>query len=164
MSLIVKGVKNMDEIYLAHSKKVYKYLLSLCNNQDIAEELTQETFYKAIKGIKKFRNDCSVNVWLCRIAKNTWIDYIKKEKQITLISIDNELENYIIENDIDNKDEMLDLYKQIHKLDEKTKEVFILRIKGELSFKEIGNILGQTEVWARITFYRGKMKLKEELK
>ena len=157
-------MQDIEEIYKQYFEVVNKYLFCLTHNDNLAEELTQETFYKAIKGIKKFRNDCRVNVWLCRIAKNTWIDYIKKEKQITLISIDNELENYIIENDIDNKDEMLDLYKQIHKLDEKTKEVFILRIKGELSFKEIGNILGQTEVWARITFYRGKMKLKEELK
>lgn len=160
----------MDEIYKKYSKLVYNYLHSLCGNREIAEELTQETFYKAIKGINKFRNDCKINTWLCQIAKNEWKDYLLKEKKIKQISIDddNYLEGILIDKSIENnvaeREEIINLYKEIHKLDEKTKEVFLLRIKGELTFKEIGEILGKSEEWARITFYRGKIRLAEEMK
>ncbi|MDE5831351.1 MAG: sigma-70 family RNA polymerase sigma factor [Clostridia bacterium] len=159
----------MEELYKEYSKLVYNYLHSLCGSHEIAEELTQETFYKAIAGIKNFRNDCRVSSWLCQIAKNLWKDYLRKEKKVKLIPIDDDsyIESLIIEksleNHIEDRSEIVDLYKQIHKLDEKTKEVFLLRIKGELSFKEIGEILSKSEEWARITFYRGKIKLKEEL-
>lgn len=159
----------MDEIYEKYSKLVYNYLNSLCGNREIAEELTQETFYKAIKGINKFRSECKINTWLCQIAKNEWRNYLAKEKKIKQVSIDNDdyiegllidksLENYVVE-----REELINLYKEIHKLDDKTKEVFLLRIKGELSFKEIAEILGKSEEWARITFYRGKIKLIEEI-
>lgn len=160
----------MEEIYKKYSKLVYNYLYSLCGNKDVAEELMQETFYKAIKGINKFRNDCKINTWLCQIAKNEWKDYLSREKKIKQISIDDDmaLENLLIDKSIENhteeRSEIINLYKQIHKLNEKTKEVFLLRIKGELTFKEIGEILGKSEEWARITFYRGKILLKEEMK
>ncbi len=159
----------MEELYKKHSRFVYNYLYSLCESHEISEELTQETFYKAIIGIENFRGDCKLNVWLCQIAKNLWKDYLRKEKRIKLISIDEDsyIESLIIEksleNHIEDRSEIINLYKQIHKLDEKTKEVFLLRIKGELSFKEIGEILGKSEEWARINYYRGKIKLKEEL-
>ena len=159
----------MEELYKKHSRFVYNYLYSLCESHEISEELTQETFYKAIIGIENFRGDCKLNVWLCQIAKNLWKDYLRKEKRIKLISIDEDsyIERLIIEksleNHIEDRSEIINLYKQIHKLDEKTKEVFLLRIKGELSFKEIGEILGKSEEWARINYYRGKIKLKEEL-
>ncbi len=155
----------MEEIYEEYSKLVYNYLYSLSNNSNLAEELTQETFYRAVKGIKKFRNECKVSVWLCQIAKNSWIDYIKKEKQIKVFSIEDDyINNLLIQETENTKEEVINLYKEIHKLDETTKEVFLLRIKGELSFKEIAEILGKTEGWARNIYYRGKMKIKEELK
>lgn len=159
----------MEELYKEHSRFVFNYLYSLCESHEIAEELTQETFYKAIIGIENFRGDCKLNVWLCQIAKNLWKDYLRREKKIKLISIDEDsyIESLIIEksleNHIEDRSDIINLYKQIHKLDEKTKEVFLLRIKGELSFKEIGEILGKSEQWARVTYYRGKIKLKEEL-
>lgn len=159
----------MEEIYKKYSMLVYNYLRSRCINEEIAEELTQETFYKAIKSVDKFRGECKVSVWLCQIAKNVWKDYIKKENKINKISINQEeyIENLLIDNSFetneDDKNEIINLYKQIHNLDENTKEVFYLRIKGELSFKDIGEILGKSQEWARITFYRGKIKLKEEL-
>lgn len=160
----------MEELYKKYSKLVYNYSYSLCEDREIAEELTQETFYKAIKGINKFRNECKINTWLCQIAKNEWKNYLSKEKKIQQISIDSDeyIENLLIEkyaeDNIEARDEIINLYKQIHKLDEKTKEVFYLRIKGDLSFKEIGEIFGKSEEWARITFYRGKIKLKEEMR
>lgn len=158
----------MEELYKEYSKLVYNYLYSLCRNKDTAEELTQETFYRAIKGVDNFKGNSKVTTWLCQIAKNIWIDYLRHEKQANLVPFDDDTENLIlekmIESETEDRDEIIELYKQIHKLDEKTKEVCLLRIKGELSFKEIGEVLGRTEEWARITFYRGKIGLKEGFK
>lgn len=159
----------MEELYKENSKLVYNYLKSLCSNREIAEELTQETFYRAIKSAKKFKGESKVSTWLCQIAKNVWIDYNKKESKMKLVSFESDeiIKNLLVEKDlegdIESRNELINLYKKIHKLDENTKEVFYLRIKGELSFKEIGTILDKSEEWARITFYRGKIKLKEEI-
>ena len=160
----------MEELYKEYSKLVYNYLYSLSRDSFISEELTQETFYKAIKGINKFNYEYKVSTWLCQIAKNTWIDFLRKEKRKKEIPIDdvNYIEKFIIEKSIEenveDKAKIIELYKNIHKLDEDTREVFYLRIKGELSFKEIGEILNKTENWARLAFYRGKIKLKEDMK
>ncbi len=160
----------MEELYQEYFSLVYNYLRSLCGKKEVAEELTQETFYKAIKGINKFKGESKISTWLCQIAKNLWRDYLKKENKIKEISYDDE--NYIdillieesYNENIDDREDLINLYKEIHKLDEKTREVFYLRMKGELSFKEIGEILDKSEEWARLTFYRGKIKLKEEFK
>ena len=158
----------MEELYKENSKLVYNYLKSLCNDKELAEELTQETFYKAIKNINKFKGNSKISTWLCQIAKNLLINHKNKEKRLNIVSYDSDeqIKNMLvdekIEKDIENKNDLIGLYKKIHKLDEKTKEVIYLRIKGELSFKEIGEIFGKSEDWARITFYRGKIKLKED--
>lgn len=152
----------MEEIYKEYFNCIYKYLYNLCKDTALAEDLTQETFLKAVKGINKFNNECKINTWLYRIAKNVWIDYLKKKK-ITL-SLDEQLiTDNSLENDIEDKNSKLNLYKSIHKLDETTKEVMFLRINVELSFREIGNIFNKSEEWARIVFYRGKIKLKEDI-
>ena len=157
-------MQKMEEIYKEYFETVKKYLFCLTHNNDIAEELTQETFYKAVKNIHTFKDDCKISVWLCKIAKNTWLDSIKKNKNIKDMA-DNEL--FEIES-LETTDETvisnqgkLELYKKIQKLDEKTRDVIYLRITGDLNFKEIGDIFNKTENWARITFYRGKQKLKE---
>ena len=156
----------MEEIYIEYSKIVYNYLLSLTCNSEIAEELMQETFYNAVKNINKFRNECSMKTWLCKIAKNKWIDYLKKSNISSEVSIDEIEEKFILvnsfEEEFSDKENVIDLYKKIHRLDEKTREVIYLRIRADLSFKEIGEIMGETENWARVTFYRAKVKLKEE--
>lgn len=156
----------MEEIYKEYSKIVYNYLLSLTNNTEIAEELMQETFYSAVKNINKFRNESSMKTWLCKIAKNKWFDYYKKIKNNSETTIDEIDEKFLLVNSFEDeyasKEKVLDLYRKIHKLDEKTREVIYLRIRADLSFKEIGIIMGQSEQWARVTFYRAKIKLKEE--
>ena len=160
----------MEDLYNEYSKLVYNYLNSLCTNPDLAEELTQETFYKAIKGINKFNNECKISTWLFKIAKNTWIDFLRKEKKQDFVSIDDEkyfeafLTQKSFETNVEDNDDIINLYKYIHKLDENTREVFYLRLKGELSFKHIGEILDKSEDWARLAFYRGKIKLKEGMK
>ena len=96
------------------------------------------------------------------------IDYCKKNKKIKEIDIDKVDVKFLITNPLDesyeDRDELINLYKKIHRLDEKSKEVIYLRVKCEFNFREIGNIMGKSEEWTRITFYRAKIKLKEELK
>lgn len=156
----------MEEIYKEYSKIVYSYLISLTNNPEVAEELMQETFYSAVKNINKYRGEAALKTWLCKIAKNKWLDYLKKIKQTNETGIDEIEEKFLLvnsfEEEFSNKEAIIDLYKKIHKLDEKTREVIYLRIRADLSFKEIGTIMGQSEQWARVTFYRAKVKLKEE--
>lgn len=156
----------MEEIYKEYSKIVYNYLLSLTCNSEIAEELMQETFYSAVKNINKFRNESNIKTWLCKIAKNKWIDYLSKSKKSNEVAIDEIEEKFLLvnsfEEEFSNKEKVIDLYKKIHNLDEKTREVIYLRIRADLNFKEIGLIMGETENWARVTFYRAKVKLKEE--
>lgn len=157
-------MQDIEQIYKEYFETVNKYLFCLTHNNDISEELTQETFYKAVKKINTYKGSCKMSVWLCQIAKNLWYDYCRKHKRIVNIE-ENELfdiqaiEN--VEEQVVSNDEKILLYRKMQKLDEKTREVMYLRITGELSFKEIGLILNQTENWARVTFYRGKQKLKE---
>ena len=157
-------MQDIEKIYEEYFETVYKYLFCLTRNTDISEELTQETFYKAVKSINSFKGDCKISVWLCQIAKNLWYNEYKKNKKIKNIN-QNELEkiysNENIENDIILNEEKIILYKKMQKLDEVTRNVILLRLTGDLSFKEIGIILNKTENWARVTFYRGKKKLKE---
>lgn len=157
-------MQDIEQIYEQYFEVVNKYLFCLTHNNDIAEELTQETFYKAVKKIDSYKGDCKMSVWLCQIAKNLWYDQCRKNKKIINLSENDLLEMEVsrtIDEQIISKEEKLQLYQQIQKLDAKTREVIYLRITGELSFKEIGIIMNQSENWARVTFYRGKNKLKE---
>ena len=157
-------MQDIEKIYEEYFETVNKYLFCLTHNNDISEELTQETFYKAVKKIDTYKDECKISTWLCQIAKNLWYDQCRKNKKFVseeetdLLNIQapNTLEEQVISND-----EKISLYKKMQSLDEKTREVMYLRITGELSFKEIGLILNKTENWARVTFYRGKNSLKE---
>lgn len=159
-------MRKIEKIYREYYEIVYKYLLYLTKDKDISEDLAQETFVRMIKNIDKFEGKSKLSSWLCEIAKNLWRDYLRKNKRkIDLTDVEKEkiqsdenIENEYIEREDENK-----LFEKINALDELTQKVIYLRIKGELSFKEIGNILGKTENWSRVTFYRGKQKLKEEM-
>ena len=162
----------MDEVYKKYAVKVYMYLYSLCLDKDLSEELMQETFYSAIKSINSFRGECNISVWLCQIAKNKLIDEMKKKKRINFVELDKEenldilnliMQSNEIEEKLINKEEISLLYKKINELTGVTKQIVLLRIKLNLSFKEIGKMYGKSESWARITFYRAKIKLKEEM-
>ena len=156
-------MQDIEKIYKENFETVNKYLFCLTKNWDLAEELTEETFYRAVEKIGKFKGESKISTWLCQIAKNSYYDVLRKNKKIVnteynLLELEAEesTEEKVILND-----EKITLYKNLQKLDEKTREVIYLRITGELSFKEIGEILNKTENWARVTFYRGKQKLKE---
>lgn len=162
-------MQSIEKIYQEYYTVVFKYLVCLTGNSDIAEELTQETFYKMIKKIHTFKGNSKLSVWLCEIAKNLWYDELRKRKLKT-VSYD-ELKDFdlsenkeSIENEYINKEKIGEANNKINELDILTKRVFYLRLNSDMSFKEIGQVLGKSETWARVTFYRGKQKVKEESK
>ena len=161
-------MQNIEEIYKEYSTTVYKYLFCLTQNRDISEELTQETFAIAVEDIKKFRGECKLSVWLCQIAKHLWYKELKKRKKSVNVSFeevnDTILYDESLEEIICEKEEKLKLFKDMQKLDEKSREVMYLRMVGNLSYEEIGEILGKTANWSRVTFYRAKQKIREENK
>ena len=159
-------MQDIEKIYEQYFKTVNKYLFCLTHNDDISEELTQETFYRAIKNIKSFRGDCKVSTWLCQIAKYTFWQYLdksKKYKQVPLDELMNVSAGELVEEMYIKEETNKVLYESIEKLDAQTKDVVLFRLTGELSFKEIGELLNKTENWARVTFYRAKAKIGKEM-
>ena len=156
---------DFQEVYELYFRDVYRYALSLCRSESIAEEITQETFYKALAKLDSFDGKCKVSVWLCQIAKNTYISMCRKNKHLDPSADTSQLvDGWSVEDSICNQDTAFSVHKILHNLDEPYKEVFSLRTFGELSFKQIGELFGKTEAWARVTYHRARLKIKEELK
>lgn len=152
----------IEDIYKAHSQTVYRYLLTLTHDAELSEELTQETFYQAIRSIERFDKSCKISTWLCAIARNTLQTYRRKHPITSELDELSTIPNST-ESDVMARMNHIELLKKMHSLDETTREVLYLRLFGDLSFREIGDILSKTENWARVTFYRGKEKLKKEM-
>lgn len=154
---------DFEAVYTEHFQNVYRYVFSLCRNEALAEEITQEAFYKAMEHIGRFDGKCRLYVWLCQIAKNTYYTYFKKQKRC-VPEADPELwEAPEFEDKLLDKEAAWKIHKKLHQLDEPYKEVFSLRIFGELSFSQIGELFGKTDSWARLVFYRAKKELRRDL-
>ena len=157
---------NIQEVYEKYFTVVYRYLLSLSHNTHIAEELTQETFFKALKKVDDFRGECDLRIWLCQISKNTYYDYLKKNKKY-VPEAQNELSEDVFSTDFiqdfSDKETAFRVHKVLHKLSEPYKEVFSLRVFGELSFSDISDLFGKSESWARVTYYRAKKMIVEKM-
>ena len=152
---------DMSEIYRRHAQTVYKFLLSQTHDPDLAEELTQETFYQAVRSIHRFDGGCKVSVWLCQIAKHLWYQHLRKRgRESPLPEETAEAPVPSAEEGLLEREGTLDLLRLIHGLPEEQREVVYLRAFGALSFREIGDVMGRTETWARVTFYRTKEKLR----
>lgn len=156
----------MEELYQEYAQIVYRFLLSLCRNQHLAEDLTQETFLQAYKSIERYNGNCKMSVWLCQIAKHLWQQYLQKNRHEMVMDIDDN--TYIsmehkVENQVLARYEMKEVLQKLQKLPPQMREVVYLRLSGDLSFREIGEILGRSEVWARVNFYRAKELLWKEL-
>lgn len=155
-------MEDLDEIYRRHAATVYKFLLSLCHDTHMAEELTQETFYQAVRSIHRFDGSCQVSTWLCQIAKHLFYQQLRQthreeplpEEETALPPLPS------AEEEVLDQSGRLDLLRRVHDLPEPSREVVYLRSFGGLSFREIGEVLGRTETWARVTFYRCKERLK----
>lgn len=151
-----------EDIYEQYAQTVYRFLFSLTGEADISEELTQETFYQALKSMDTYRGESSPGVWLCAIAKRLWYKELERRKRNTQMD-ETALANIAASDDVEkgyeNREDRVALYRAMQRLDADTREVIHLRLAGDFSFREIGDILGQSEVWARVRFYRGKEKL-----
>lgn len=150
----------MEEIYEMYSRKVFLFLMSKTNNEHLAEELTQETFFQAVQCIDRFEGKSSILTWLCGIAKNVWFKYLKKHQEI--LSMDDILD-IADKKEINVQWEQKEILQLIHGMNEPMREVMYLRLISNLSFSEIGEIIDKTENWTRVTFFRGKQKIVKEI-
>lgn len=150
-----------EEIYELYSRKVFLFLLSKTNNENLAEELTQETFFQAVQCIDRFKGNSSILTWLCGIAKNVWLKYVGKHREV--LSIGNDILEIEDKKEIDVHWEQKEILQLIHEMNEPVREVMYLRLISNLSFAEIGEIIGKTENWTRVTFFRGKQKIVKEI-
>jgi len=156
-------MQEFEELYKTYYPQVYKYLLKLCQNEQLAEELTQETFYKVLKNAKQFKGQCKFSVWMCQIAKNTFYTYLKKNKRLVDFPTEMLQDETSLEKQLEDRDMAERIHEILHKLEEPYREVFWMRTFGELSFGEIARIHKKTESWARVTYHRAKIKIKEGL-
>lgn len=162
-------MEKSDKLYEDYANQVMKFLVCLTSNLDLSEDLMQETFYQAYKSIHRYNGECKMSTWLCQIAKHLYFDYLKKQKHYQTVDIE-EIKEYLfedkgIEDGVIERENIKELEKAVNGLSEPYRQVLILRVYGEFSFREIAEIYnGKTENWARITFYRAKMKVKEEVK
>lgn len=152
---------DIDDTYKEYAEMVFKFLMSLCNDEDTAEELTQETFYRAIKSANRYDGTCKVSTWLCQIAKHLWYQEIDKRRRKETSMLDENIasDKLNLEEELCLIEEKMQFIKAVHILDEIAKEVVLLRITGAFSFREIGEVFNKNENWARVTFYRAKQKI-----
>ena len=155
---------SFDRIYQDYFESVYRYVLSLSGNPTIAEEISQETFFRAMRTLDQFQGKSSLKSWLCAIAKNQWLSEQRKKKDQP---IDDALplqdSSIGPEEAIVRQDESMRIHRLLHHLDEPYREVFTLRTLGQLSFRDIGDLFGKTENWACVTFHRARAKIREKM-
>ena len=152
-----------ERIYRACFADVYRYLTALTHDAALAEELTSETFFRAMRALDSFRGDCEVRVWLCGIAKNCWYSHLKRQKRHAPAVEEIDAAGEPVESRLEDHEDALRIHRLLHELPEPYKEVFMLRTYGELSFREIGDIFGRTENWACVTYHRARMKIRREM-
>jgi len=156
-------VTAFEEIYKEHFSGVYKYVYSLCRNEDLAEEVTQETFYKAMENMDQFRGETRLFVWLCQIAKNTYFNYCRKQKRQVSEAAVHPISDGDLEEVFFDKETAGQLLRLMHELTEPYKEVFTLRVYGQLPFSQIGQLFGKSDSWARLIYYRAKREIRRNL-
>ena len=156
---------SFEDMYKSYHKIVFGYLINLSKNEHVAEELTAQTFLKALENYSLYKDEKKPSAWLCVIAKNEFLKYCNRQKRIDKsFELDSIYDKESIEDSIEDKAVAIQIHKQLHTLNEPYKEVFVLRTFAELSFNEIADIFDKNEVWARVTYYRAKVKLIERMK
>ena len=155
----------VEELYRLYAPTVYKYLMCLCHDPSLAEDLTGDTFEAAIRGIHKFRGEAKFSVWLCAIAKRKYYMHLRRQGRIQTVPIEDMplIAPQDIEREYLRREDKVDFYRALQALPPEVREVFYLRLSGDMTFEEIGSILGRSGSWARGVFYRGKETLKRRL-
>ena len=153
-----------EKMYEAYYMRVYSYAVTLSGSRELAEEITQETFYRAMTKSASVRREADEVTWLCTIAKNLFYDEKRRQKKTGPIPEDAEADGKSIEQIAADKDSSFRVHLALHALEEPFREIFELRVFGELGFRDIGTIFGKTENWARVTYHRARLKLQERMK
>lgn len=156
---------DFEKLFNENQGFIYKYLMKLCNNPSLAEELTQETFFRAYMNFSGLKNKNKASVWLCQIAKNSYFAWHNEQKKLKSLDEANEIKDFSNIEEIFIQKELTEkALDSLHKLEEPYKEVFMLSVFGQVSLKDISKIFGKSESWARVTFYRAKLKLSERMR
>ncbi|EQB89569.1 RNA polymerase sigma-70 factor (ECF subfamily) [Clostridium punense] len=160
-------MREFDNLYKEYSEGIFKYLIYLTGNKSSAEELLQETFFQAFKSINRFKGESKISTWLYSIARNVYLKQYSKNKKYNICEL-NEFSSYInpqdlLETNYERKETLREVLKKISNLDFDSRQVVLFRVVNELSFKDIGDILGKSENWARVTFHRVKVRLRKEI-
>lgn len=156
-------MERFDEIYERSAEKVYRFLLGLTGSEDLAEELTAETFYQAFLHIGRFRGECAIETWLCQIAKNAFYREARRRKRLLpepereMPAAGDELRQ------VEDRHTAFEIHRLLHQMEEPYREVFELRVFGELQFREIAAIFGKSESWAKMTYYRARARLARQM-
>ena len=162
----------LEDVYQHCADQVKRFLICLTGDSALSEELTQETFYQAVKSYARYDGTCKVSVWLCQIARHCWYDHLKRQRRRPALSLEELTQageepagtgDDLPEISLLRRDDYVSAHKAIHSLREPYREIFLLRTLSELSFREIGEVFGRTENWAWLTYYRAKTMLVQKL-
>ena len=157
----------IERLYRTYFSDIYKYILRLSGSKHVAEDITEDTFFKAMRSIDSFRGDCDVRVWLCQIAKNCYYSYVKKNAKLQSIDESDLTElpdpSESLMEQMEKREEAARIEKILQSVPEPYKEVFGWRVYGELSFKQIGEMFGKTENWACVTYHRARKMIRERM-
>lgn len=153
-----------EAIYTAYFRDVELYLRAICHDESLAEELTEQVFFQAMNALPKFRGDCDIRTWLCAMARNCYLSHLRKSKPTMDVE---ELQipdpRKTVEERVMDREQAMDIHRILHQLPEPYKEVFSLRVFGQLSFGDIGGIFGRTANWACVTYHRARQKIQQKM-
>ena len=153
-----------ETIYRRYFTDVELYLRSVCKDASLAEELTEQVFFQALKALPTFRGDCDIRTWLCSMGRNAYLSHLRKSRpteDISELSIPDPRKP--VEDRIEDKDQAMAIHRILHDLPEPYKEVFSLRVFGQLSFGDIGGLFGKSQNWACVTYHRARQKIREKM-
>jgi len=157
-------VTKFADIYETYFADVELYLRAICRDEALAEELTEQVFFRALKALPTFRGDCDIRTWLCAMARNAFVSHQRKEKpsqsieELQIPDSRKTVEEWIVD-----QEQAMAIHRILHDLPEPYKEVFSLRIFGQLSFGDIGSLFGRTANWACVTYHRARQKIQSEM-
>ncbi len=153
-----------ESIYRRYFRDVELYLRAICRDETLAEELTEQVFFQALKALPKFRGECDIRTWLCSMARNAYLSHLRKQRpteDIDALQIPDPRQS--VEEQIEDKHQAMAIHRVLHDLPEPYKEVFSLRVFGQLSFEDIGSLFGRTANWACVTYHRARQKIQKEM-
>ena len=157
-------MKEFEEIYSRYFRDVELYLRAICHEETLAEELTEQVFFQALKALPTFRGDCDIRTWLCAMGRNAYLSHLRKVKpSVDIEEVQIPDPRRSVEEQTEDRDQAMAIHRILHDLPEPYKEVFSLRIFGQLSFGDIGAIFGRTANWACVTYHRARQKIQSEM-